>query len=257
MSKFTNFLYPVADLGSDRGATPYRSYLTGMVHAPGLADVRLIEYFRPLADEDAAQVARRLIARRYGSREFIIVEGERPAGFYCLRSGKARIFRTAPDGREQTFRLVGPGDTFAEVPVFDEGPNPATVEAIEESEAILVPATVLSDVMREHPEVAMLFLEQFARRLRSFTELIEQISLQTVQGRLARYLYQLAREEGVRTPEGIVVPREITQQDLASLVGSVREVVSRTLKVMGEDGIVRVRKKDIVICDPVALSRLL
>ncbi|KAA0237701.1 Crp/Fnr family transcriptional regulator [bacterium] len=228
-----------------------------MVRPPDLADVRRIGFFSPLAEDDAGRVARRLIARRYGSREFIIVEGERPAGFYVLRSGKARIFRTAPDGREQTFRLVSPGDTFAEVPVFDEGPNPATVEAIEESEAILVPTAVLDDVMREHPEVAHLILRHFSARLRSFTELVEQISLQTVQGRIARYLYQLAREEGVRTTEGIVVPREITQQDLASLVGSVREVVSRTLKVMEEDGIVQVRRKDIVICDVRALSQLL
>lgn len=228
-----------------------------MVRPPGLEDARRIEYFSPLTDEEAGRVATRLVVRRYGSREFIIAEGEPAAGFYYLRSGKARIFRTAPDGREQTFRLVSPGDTFDEVPVFDGGPNPATVEAIEESEVILVPAAVLADVMRDNPQVATLLLGHFARRLRSFTELVEQISLQTVQGRLARYLYQLAREEGVRTPEGILVPREITQQDLASLVGSVREVVSRTLKTMEEDGIVQVRRKDILIRDLAALNRLL
>jgi len=214
-------------------------------------------YFDALGDGQAERLAGHLSVRKYASRECILIEGEQASGFLCLRSGKARIFRTAPDGREQTFRLVGPGDTFNEVPVFDGGPNPATVEAIEPCEAVFVPTDVFARVIREHPEVAMVTLGHFARRLRSFTELVEQISLQTVQGRLARYLYQLAREEGTRTPAGIVVPRVITQQDLASLLGSVREVVSRTLKVMEEDGIVEVRRKDILIRDLDALNQLL
>jgi len=214
-------------------------------------------YFDAMPDEHARRFAAELSVRTYGSRECILVEGEPAKGFFCLRSGKARIFRTAPDGREQTFRLASAGDTFNEVPVFDSGPNPATVEAISSCEAILVPTDAFARAIREHPEVGTVMLQHFARRLRSFTELVEQISLQTVQGRLARYLYQLAREEGVQTAAGIVVPRVITQQDLASLLGSVREVVSRTLKVMEEDGIVEVRRKDILIRDLKALNQLL
>jgi CRP/FNR family transcriptional regulator len=228
-----------------------------MIRPPALADVRKMVYFDALNDEQVRLLTEQLSVRNYGSRECILVEGEPASGFFCLRTGKARIFRTAPDGREQTFRLVGAGDTFNEVPVFDGGPNPATVEAIEPCEVVLVPTVAFARVIREHPEVGMVMLGHFARRLRSFTELVEQISLQTVQGRLARYLYQLAREEGTRTPAGIVVPRVITQQDLASLLGSVREVVSRTLKVMEEDGIVEVRRKDILIRDLKALNQLL
>ena len=228
-----------------------------MLRPPELADVRKMAYFDAVSDEQARRFAERLSVRSYSSRESILAEGEPAHGFFCLRSGKARIFRMAPDGREQTFRLVGAGDTFNEVPVFDGGPNPATVEALERCEAVLVPTDAFARVIREHPEVGMVILGHFARRLRSFTELVEQISLQTVQGRLARYLYQLAREEGASTPDGIVVPRAITQQDLASLLGSVREVVSRTLKVMEEDGIVEVRRKDILIRDLKALNQLL
>ena len=100
-------------------------------------------------------------------------------------------------------------------------------------------------------------LRHFARRLRSFTELVEQISLQTVQNRIARYLYMAAREEGIETGEGYIIPRSITQQDLAALVGSVREVVSRTLKVMEDDGLVEVRRKEFLVRDLNALRRLL
>ncbi len=227
-----------------------------MVAPASLDDVRKVSYFAALDDDQARELATHLVARSYGPREFILVEGEEAAGFYCLRSGKARILRTGPDGREQTFRLVGAGDTFNEVPVFDGGANPATVETLESCEAVLVPTDAFVQLIGAHPVVGIVMLGHFARLLRSFTELVEQISLQTVQGRLARYLYQLAREEGVPTPTGVVVPRTITQQDLASLVGSVREVVSRSLKVMAEDGIVEVRRRDILIRDVKALRRL-
>lgn len=111
--------------------------------------------------------------------------------------------------------------------------------------------------MARYPEVAVALLGHFARRLRSFTELVEQISLQTVQQRIARYLYMTAREEGVETPDGLVIPRSITQQDLAALVGSVREVVSRTMRVMEEDGVVEIRRKEILVRDAAALRSLI
>jgi CRP-like cAMP-binding protein len=122
---------------------------------------------------------------------------------------------------------------------------------------VLVPAAAFRMVVARYPEVAAALLEHFARRLRSFTELVEQISLQTVQQRIARYLYMTAREEGVATDDGIVVPRTITQQDLAALVGSVREVVSRTLRVMEEDGVVEIRRKEILVRDLAALRALI
>jgi CRP-like cAMP-binding protein len=100
-------------------------------------------------------------------------------------------------------------------------------------------------------------LNHFAKRLRSFTELVEQISLQTVQQRVARYIYLTAREEGRETPEGILVSRTVTLHDLAALVGSVREVVSRTLHVMETDGIVEVRRKEILVRDLRALRQML
>ena len=227
-----------------------------MARPVSLDDVRHISYCSTLDDEEARRFAGELVLRTYGARQVVVAEGTPALGFYVLRSGKARVYRTGPDGREQTMRLVAAGDTFGEVPVFDNGPAPATVEAIEPSEVLLVPSAAFSGLVERRPQVGLALLRHFAVRLRSFTELVEQISLQTVQCRLARYLYQLAREEGVSTGEGIVVPRELTQQDLASVVGTVREVVSRTLKVMEDDGLVEVRRKDIVIRDLVALHRL-
>jgi CRP-like cAMP-binding protein len=239
-----------------RACSTRAGIIAGVTIRPGLDDVRSVQYFRGLSDADAERFAGELTVRSYQPRELILVEGDPAVGFYFLRSGKARIFRTGADGREQSFRLVGKGDTFGEVPVFDSAPNPASVETLETSEVILFPSNVVTDLVRQHPEVALPLLVHFAKRLRSFTELVEQISLQTVPSRIARYLYHLAREEGVPTAGGIVVPREVTQQDLASLVGSVREVVSRALKVMEDDGIVTIRRKEILIRDLAALREM-
>ncbi len=240
-------------------ASHVRSAHTSRVthHVATLADVRMVPYFASVPDAEVARFARHLQVLVRGPREFVVVEGEPCLGFYLVRSGRARIFRTGADGREQIFRLAAAGDTFGEVPVFDGGPNPATVEALEPAVAILFPTTAVTALGKQFPEVNDALLQHFARRLRSFTELVEQLSLQTVQNRIARYLYMLAREEGSPSTEGIVVPRVMTQQDLASLVGSVREVVSRTLRVMEQDGVVEIRRREIVVRDLDALARLI
>lgn len=215
--------------------------------------VNTISYFAGLREELRAQVADLLVVQDFPARTAVLREGEEAHGFYFLYRGKARIFRAGPEGREQTFRLVQPGETFGEVPVLDGGVNPATVETLEPSEVVLVPAKVLFSLAEQFPEIAFAMLRHVARRLRTFTELVEQMGQQTVRSRLSRYLYHLAREEGVATKEGVLVRRTLTQQDLASLVGSVREVVSRTLHAMEEDGIVEVRRKEILVRDLAAL----
>lgn len=224
---------------------------------PSLEDIRQVPYLRSLSDAEAGLFAAQLVARSYQSREIIVFQGAPCPGFYLVRSGKARILRTGPDGREQTLRIIGPGDTFAEVPVFDRGPCPATVETLEAAQVVCFPTEAFHNLLRRHPDVALTVLDHFARRLRSFTEMIEQISLQTVPARLARYLFQLARVEGVPTQGGILVRRDVTIQDLASLLGSVREVVSRHLKDFEEQGIIQVSRHEIVILDLPGLEDLI
>ncbi|MEP7216657.1 MAG: Crp/Fnr family transcriptional regulator [Anaerolineaceae bacterium] len=220
-------------------------------------EILAIPHFSTIPQSEAILLLRRIEVRSYGPRETILSEAEPCRGFLILRKGRARIYRSAPDGREQILRLLAPGDSFGEVPVFDGGLNPASVESIESAEALFISTAVFMETLDRNPTVALVLLRHFARRLRSFTELVEQISLQTVQNRIARYLYLAAREEGVQTTEGVLVPRTITQQDLASLVGSVREVVSRTLKVMEDDGLVEVRRKEFLVRDLDALRRML
>ena len=224
---------------------------------PTAEDVLRIPHLASLTPAEASRLASELIVRTYPPRDLIAIEGEPCRGFFQLLEGRARLYRTGHEGREQIMRLLHPGDTFGEVPIFDGGGNPATVEALEDCRVLLIPAATFLRTIESHPRVAMDLLGHFARRMRAFTELVEQISLQTVQQRVARYLYTTAREEGVRTPEGVVIQRTITQQDLAALVGSVREVVSRTMRVLEEDGLVEVRRKEFLVRDLAGLGRLL
>lgn len=220
-------------------------------------DVLQIRHLSSLDQAEAQRVAAEIVVNVYPPRDRVIAEGQPCRGFYQLVSGRARLFRTGPEGREQIMRLLQPPDSFGEVGVFDGGPSPASVETLEESTILLVPSATFRRLVDTHPSVAMDLLGHFARRMRAFTELVEQISMQTVQQRVARYLYLAAREEGQPTADGVLVPRAITLQDLAALVGSVREVVSRTLRIMETDGIVEVRRKEILVRDVAALRRLL
>jgi CRP/FNR family transcriptional regulator len=247
----------VTFINAIRDALPRTGHTRRIVTTLHAADVVKIAHLGGVPAAEAAALARELVVRDYPAREFVAIEGEPCPGFFQLLTGRARLYRTAPDGREQIMRLLQPGDTFGEVAVFDGGPTPATIETIEPSRAVLIPSSVFRALINRHPEVALDLLAHFAGRLRSFTELVEQISLQTVQQRLARYLYLAAREDGRDTPAGIVVPRSITLQDLASFVGSVREVVSRTLHAMEVDGVVEVRRREIVVRDMDALRKLL
>lgn len=221
------------------------------------ADVLSVPHLSKLPENAAEALAGELLVRSYLPRESVANEGEVCRGFFQIVSGRARLLRTGPDGREQIMRILHPGETFGEVAVLDGGPFPATVDTLEESTVILIPSAVFLRVLGEYPIVATELLRYLARRLRSFTELVEQISLQTVQQRVARYLYVTAREEGQDVPEGVLIARAITLGDLASLVGSVREVVSRTLHIIESDGVVEVRRKEILIRDIEALRRML
>lgn len=218
-----------------------------MAHPAALRAVRTIPYFASLTSQEAELFAAELPVRKFSARDLVFREGEAATGFYFLDAGKARIFHSGPEGREQAFRLVLPGDTFGEVPALDGEPSPANVEVLEPSEVVLIPTKALFALMEHRPQVAVRLLHHLARRLRLFTQLVEQIGQQTVRARLCRYLFQLAREEGAPAAGGILVQRTLTQQDLASLLGSVREVVSRTLKGLEDEGIVEVGRKTILI----------
>lgn len=177
----------------------------------------------------------------------LFLEGEPSQGICFLKEGRVRVFKTSAEGREQVLRIMSPGDSFNDVPAFDGGPNPASAQAMEPSLVWLLPTQDMIDLMRRYPSLALGVIRVLASRLRQLTILVEDLSFRHVNSRLAKFLLmQMEEGKGLR----------LTQQDLASMVGTAREVVVRSLRAMESQGILKRERHRLVILDKEALWRL-
>jgi len=159
-------------------------------------------------------------------------------------------------GREHILHTIKHGETFAEVPTFDNGLCPASAQAIEDSILLLIRRDDFEEVTHAYPEVAFGLLHHFAHWLRRFTVQLEELSLKDAGARLAGHLLRLAEEHGRLTAEGVVFDLDENQQQIASHIGTVREVVSRNLKKFQEAGVIRFKGRRMVILDLEELKRL-
>ena len=217
--------------------------------------LRQIAYFRQLSPADRRWLEGAVHRHHYEGHETVIREGEPCEAFYVLLSGHARIFKTSRSGRQQVLALLQPGDTFNEVPVFDDGVNPASVETLDPSEILAVPTATARTLIGRSPHAALTLLASFASRLRGFTRLVEALAFDDVNRRLARFLAQLARMEGQPGAAGILISRALTVQEMAAMVGSVREVVTRALARLERERLLSVSRNAILIPDLAALDR--
>ncbi len=187
--------------------------------------------------------------RSYPTGALIALAGEPPQAMYAIIAGRVKLTRIAPNGREQIINVMGPGQHFNAVPIFDEGPCPVNVEAITDVEVLELPITAIRQVVADHPALAMAFLREFAGRLRHMVNLIDNIALHSVQGRLAQLL--LSRATASEKGE-LVAP--LTQAEMAAMIGTVREMVSRTLHQFELQGYIRIERGAITICNRTALE---
>ncbi len=187
--------------------------------------------------------------RSYPTGALIVLAGEPPQAMYAIVAGRVKLTRIAPNGREQIINVMGPGQHFNAVPIFDEGPCPVNVEAITDVEVLELPITAMRQVLADHPALAMALLREFAGRLRHMVNLIDNIALHSVQGRLAQLL--LSRATASEKGE-LVAP--LTQAEMAAMIGTVREMVSRTLHQFELQGYIRIERGAITICNRTALE---
>ncbi|MBI2865526.1 MAG: Crp/Fnr family transcriptional regulator [Chloroflexi bacterium] len=218
---------------------------------PTMLDVlRSIPYFAELSGQDLDRVRAFSVERSYERGDVVFLEGGPCEGLHVVESGRVRIFKTSAEGKEQVLMIAGPGQTFNEVPVFDGGPNPASAEAIDLSVLLLLPKERLLTLVRENPTLALTVTKVFAGRLRHLTRLVEDLSFRHVIGRVCKILLEHAPQEG---PAGQVGPR-LTQQEMAAMAGTAREIVSRALRSLEREGIVRLERGRIVILNRKALE---
>ncbi len=212
-------------------------------------DIRRIPYFTSL-DGEALERIRPLVGERvYKRNQVIMVEGEPCEALFFVLRGRVMILKTSQEGREQVLRVMLPGEAFNEVPIFDGGPNPATAQAAEESTLLAVRKPDMDRILRAYPHLMVNILMTFATRLRELTNLVSDLSFRHVTSRLAKLLLKYGEGSGDR-------PTYLTQQEMAAMVGTVREVVSRSLRVLEDEGAIRLDRNRVVVLDRDALEAM-
>ncbi len=202
-------------------------------------------------------LAARTVRKHLSEGELLFSEGEPCSGLHIIAQGKVRIFKTSVGGREQVLALNGPGETVAELPVFDGGPYPASAMAVEDTEIAFISRRDFHAYCLEHPEVALKVLTVVGGRLRRLVGIIEELSFTTIRQRLIAALLKLAQTEGRKTERGIEFQLPATHQELASQLGTVRELISRNLMRLQAEGLLDVDARQIVVKDIKGLSALI
>ena len=217
-----------------------------------------LQLFEGLSPRDLDSLASLASEVRFDKGRSIFLEGGEAKGFYIAKTGLVKIFKLAPDGREQIIHIYGPGEPFAEVPVFEGGAYPANAVAIEESALLFFPREAIRRLLTREPSLALAWLAVLAKKLRRFTIQLENLTLKESPQRLAAYLLDLAdRNDGSDSPEGAsVVELDMTKGHLAALLGTAQETLSSILKKMTEAGHITVKGRRIQLLDRPALEAL-
>jgi CRP/FNR family transcriptional regulator len=210
--------------------------------------------FSALAEEDLGQVADVIVPRSFGAGETVFREGDEGDTCYIVRLGRARAIREHSDGRSITLATFGRGEIFGELAMFDDEHRSATVEAVEDTEAMAILGTDMRRLLRAHPDIAVKMLGGLARRLRETNERLARQSFQTVQSRVASVLADMvasARSQGAGENDVLITA---TQSDLAQLAGSSRESASRFLAVLERAGVITQGRGRLVVHEPARLE---
>ena len=208
--------------------------------------------FRGLSEEDLVQIRRIAVDKSFERTETVFSEGDAARGFYVVAEGRVKIFKLSPDGKEQILHIYGPGDPFGEVPMFSGQRFPANAQTLTRCRLVYLPRKAFVERIGENPSLALNMLAVLAARLRQFTMQVESLSLKEVPGRLASYLMVLQREQSGKS--GIELP--ISKGQLASLLGTIPETLSRIFSKMSEQGLIRVQGRAIEVVDAQGLQEL-
>jgi CRP/FNR family cyclic AMP-dependent transcriptional regulator len=221
--------------------------------------------FRGIEHDAVATLTRELQPVTFRRGHTVFAEGEPGDRMYIIVSGKVKIGRRTNDGRENLLAVLGPSDVFGELSVFDSGPRTSTVTAVTVVSAVSMDRDALRSWMTQHPEISEQLLRVLARRLRETNDNLADLIFTDVPGRVAKLLLQLAQRFGVShsepaladgaTREAIRVEHDLTQEELAQLVGASRETVNKALAEFVERGWLRLQGKCVIILDRPRLAR--
>jgi len=213
-----------------------------------------VPIFADLSGKELEFLVERALPQRFTSGTLIFSEGDPCRGLYVVVTGAVKIFKTSAGGREQVLTVEVPGQSVAELPVFDGGAYPASAMAMGETTLLFVGKQDFRALCLEHPEVALKVLKVVGARLRKLVGIIEELSFTTVRHRLAAYLVSQAKGRGEKKPGGIEFTLRGSNQELAAHIGTVRELVSRNLSRFQADGLIKLDDKTVIVADLKALE---
>ncbi|MEW6673489.1 MAG: Crp/Fnr family transcriptional regulator [Thermodesulfobacteriota bacterium] len=208
--------------------------------------------FSGLPEYQLNELNRIAVNKNYPKGAVIFSEGDKGSGFFIIAAGQVKVFKVSSEGKEQILHIFGPGEPIGEVPVFTGQPFPAYAEALVKSHLLFFPKTAFIDLIAGNPSLALNMLAVLSLRLRQFTVQIENLSLKEVPGRLASYLIYLSGAQ----ENGQSVKLNISKGQLASLLGTIPETLSRIFAKMSEQQLIAVDGRHIRLLDPVGLESL-
>jgi CRP/FNR family cyclic AMP-dependent transcriptional regulator len=199
------------------------------------------EYFDDLPENMLKEISEHMHLREYQRGDVLLWEGDPCDGLYIVEQGGAKIFRLSPQGRQYIVRILQEGDTFGEVPAFDGAMNPVNVKALEICRVWVIDSEMLRGLVKTYPQFAQKVLVNFGRMLRGMVRMVSEMAFYQVTHRLAR-LIEDDLPQGKNTPQW-------TQEQLAARLGTVREVVARSLKELERSGAIKIEDRRIQIAD--------
>jgi CRP/FNR family transcriptional regulator len=212
-----------------------------------LSTLRANPYFDDLPDGMLHEIAGHMQLRSFERGEVLFWEGDPCAGLHIIEEGSVKLYRISLQGRQYIVRVLQEGDTCNEVPAFDAGTNPVNVETLERSKVWVIDDEILRSLVRSHPDFALKVLSNFGKNLRGLVRMVSEMAFYQVTNRLARLISELPADEESRPP--------VTQEHLAAQLGTVREVVARSLKELERSGAIRIEDRRIHIADQDALNQ--
>jgi CRP/FNR family transcriptional regulator, cyclic AMP receptor protein len=217
----------------------------------GQADDALSEapLFETLSEEDAQALRSKVLVVKLDRGERLFSEGDKGDRLYIILTGKIKLTKAAPDGRENLLSVHGPGEMFGELSLFDPIPRTSSATAITQAELAGLAHDAMRAFLATRPEVSMHLLQALAQRLRRINEVKADLVFTDVPGRVAKALLDLSERFGVQTPEGIQVNHDLTQEELAQLVGASRETVNKALADFAARGWIHLAAKSVLISD--------
>jgi CRP-like cAMP-binding protein len=212
--------------------------------------LKSILYFSGVSLAELESISKLVFEKTADRAEMVLLEGEPAENLYFVASGVVKLFKTSVEGKEQILSIVRPGESFNDISIFDGEPNPVSAQAMGPVLLYGIKKNEMEAIVRNHPQIALNVIKVLVKRVRHLLSLVEDLSFKHVIGRVAKILVEHIGGEISRGPR-------LTQQEMAAMAGTAREVVGRSLKELEEVGAIKLDRHRIVITDKEALQKII